>query len=107
MKACIFISDEGFGHIVRQRAIISELLKKKVSVTVVTSTKIIVLKEKFGNSIRYIEKQHLLKTIKNKDGSLNIKLTKKQFGNWYKNTNSGVGIIGTTSAGSRAVKRRS
>jgi uncharacterized protein (TIGR00661 family) len=87
MKACIFISDEGFGHIVRQRAIISELLKKKVSVTVVTSTKIIVLKEKFGNSIRYIEKQHLLKTVKNKDGSLNIKLTKKQFSNWYKNIN--------------------
>jgi spore coat polysaccharide biosynthesis predicted glycosyltransferase SpsG len=47
MKACIFISDEGFGHIVRQKAIISELLKKKVSVTVVTSTKIIVLKNKF------------------------------------------------------------
>ena len=87
MKACIFISDEGFGHIVRQRAIISELLKKKIDVTVITSTKIIVLKEKFGNSISYKENHHSLKTVKNKDGSLNIKLTKKQFENWYKNTN--------------------
>ena len=40
MRACIFISDEGFGHIVRQRAIIAELLKKKIDVTVITSTKV-------------------------------------------------------------------
>ena len=30
MKACIFISDEGYGHLVRQRAIIAELIKKKL-----------------------------------------------------------------------------
>ena len=82
MRACIFISDEGFGHIVRQRAIISELLKKKIDVTVITSTKIIVLKEKFGNLIKYKEQFHILKTIKKRDGSLDIKLTKKQFGYW-------------------------
>lgn len=87
MRACIFISDEGFGHIVRQRAIISELLKKKIDVTVITSTKIIVLKEKFGNLIKYKEQFHILKTIKKRDGSLDIKLTKKQFGYWYKNSN--------------------
>ena len=55
MRVCVFISDEGFGHIVRQRAIISELLKKKIDITVITSTKIVVLKKKFGNSIKYNE----------------------------------------------------
>ncbi len=87
MRVCVFISDEGFGHIVRQRAIISELLKKKIDITVITSTKIVVLKKKFGNSIKYNEQFHLLKTIKNKNGSLDVKLTKKQFGYWYKNSN--------------------
>ena len=56
LKACLFISDEGFGHTVRQRSIITELLKKKVEVTVVTSSKISVLKEKFRNSINYRNK---------------------------------------------------
>ena len=37
----------------------------------------------------------------------NIPMTFIKSNNWYKNPNSGVGIIGTTSAGSRAVKRRS
>jgi len=83
MKACIFISDEGYGHLVRQRAIISELIKKKISVKVVGSQKIIVLKEKFGNKIEYIISDNLIKTIKNQNGSLNIKLTKKMFQSWF------------------------
>ena len=73
MKACIFISDEGYGHLVRQRAIIAELIKKKISVKVVGSHKIITLKEKFGNSIEYIISDNLIKTVKDQNGSLNIK----------------------------------
>ncbi len=83
MKACIFISDEGYGHLVRQRAIIAELIKKKISVKVVGSQKIIVLKEKFGNSIEYIISDNLIKTVKDQNGSLNIKLTKKMFQRWF------------------------
>ena len=46
-KVCIFISDEGFGHVVRQTAIISILLKKikNLQITVVTNSKIYLLKE--------------------------------------------------------------
>ena len=83
MKACIFISDEGYGHLVRQRAIIAELIKKKISVKVVGSHKIIILKEKFGNSIEYIISDNLIKTVKDQNGSLNIKLTKKKFQLWF------------------------
>lgn len=84
LKACLFISDEGFGHTVRQRSIITELLKKKVEVTVVTSSKISVLKEKFGNSINYRNKFNNIISKKNKNGSLNITKTRKQFFLWFK-----------------------
>jgi len=56
-KVCIFISDEGYGHIIRQSAIISLLLKKikNIKITVVTKSKIILLKERFGNKILFDE----------------------------------------------------
>ena len=86
LKACLFISDEGFGHTVRQRALISELLKKKIEITVVTSSKISLLKEKFGNRINYRIRFNNIETIKKKDGSLNLIKTKKMFSQWFKNT---------------------
>ena len=47
LKCAVFISDEGFGHMVRQRAIISELIKKypSIKITLFTSKNIFYLKE--------------------------------------------------------------
>lgn len=83
-KIAIFISDEGFGHTVRQRSIIEELLKtnKNFSIEVITSSKILLLKEKFGSKISYYCYHNLIETQKNKDGSLNLKKTLKMFKNW-------------------------
>lgn len=82
-KICIFISDEGYGHIVRQVNIINKLLKKKkFHITVITSSKIQILKEKFGNQISYDNFDNNIQTVKNKNGSLNINDTKKKFFNW-------------------------
>jgi len=82
----IFISDEGFGHMVRQRAIIKELIKKypKIIITVFTSKNIFYLKETFENKINYVNISMHLKSIKNLDGSLNILKTKNIFKNWEK-----------------------
>jgi uncharacterized protein (TIGR00661 family) len=82
----IFISDEGFGHMVRQRAIIKELIKKypKINITVFTSKNIFYLKETFENKINYLNISTHLKTIKNLDGSLNVYKTKKIFKSWEK-----------------------
>ena len=52
-KIAIFISGEGYGHLVRQRALISELLKykKRIKITVFTSKNINILKKKFKKKI--------------------------------------------------------
>ncbi len=88
LECGIFISDEGFGHMVRQRAIIKELLKKypSILITVFTSKNIFYLKETFENNIKYLNISPNLRTIKKKDGSLNIKKTRIIFYNWEKNS---------------------
>ena len=94
-KILIFISDEGFGHAVRQRALIKSLLKKnkRLSITVITSKKIILLKETFKNSINYLHYHNLIETIKNDDGSINKIKTKKMFLSWYKKKRNWVKIM--------------
>ena len=85
-KISIFISDESYGHIVRQVNIIHELLKKKkFHITVITSSKIQILKEKFGNQISYDNFDNNIQTVKNKNGSLNVNETKKSFLNGKEN----------------------
>lgn len=86
----IFISGEGYGHLVRQRALISELLKnkKRIKITVFTSKNINILKKKFKKRISYIKIKRTLETSKSIDGKLNIKKTKKNFALWYKNKNN-------------------
>ena len=62
----IFISEDGFGHMVRQRAIISELLKTypNIEITVFNSKTLFYLKEKFENRINYVNIFNNLKTVK-------------------------------------------
>ena len=87
IKVAIFISDEGFGHVVRQRCIIEKLLKKfkKIQITVITSKNILLLNEYFGNSIEYINYNNGIASIKNQNGELNLNATKKVLNNWIKN----------------------
>jgi len=89
-KICIFISDDGYGHIIRQSAIISLLLKKikNIKITVVTKSKILLLKERFGNQILFDEYYNNISTFKNKDASLNVKKTKEMFSNWMQKSNT-------------------
>ena len=56
MKCAIFISDVGYGHMVRQRQIIFALLKeiKKLKITVFHKRNLPILKKTFGKKIKYI-----------------------------------------------------
>lgn len=67
-KIAIFISDEGFGHSVRQKTIILELLKynPKIKITIFNSSRLLFLKEYFGNKLNYIHYPNTLSTIKKK-----------------------------------------
>ena len=79
-----FLSDEGYGHMIRQRAIIQEFLKSKskYNISVVTESRINELKEFFLDKINYFKLHNLIET-KKKDGALDLKSTKKMFKNWY------------------------
>ena len=54
-KIAIFISDEGFGHSVRQKIIITEFLKynSKIQFTIFNNKRLLFLKEYFGNKLNY------------------------------------------------------
>ena len=84
-----FISEDGFGHMVRQRAAISELLKTypNIEITVFNSKTLFYLKEKFENRINYVNIFNNLKTVKKTNGSLNIKKTKDYLFKWNLNKN--------------------
>lgn len=80
-KIWIFASDEGFGHIVRQEAIIKELLTRQpdAQITVQTSAKLAVMHEKFGDKIQYKERYNNLQTVKTADGGLDLQRTLEIF----------------------------
>ena len=87
LKCAIFISDVGFGHMVRQRQIIFELLKQfnKISITVFHMRNIQVLKKSFGNKIRYVKNFNNIALYKTPSGLLDISKTKKNLINGKKN----------------------
>ncbi len=76
MRIKIYISDEGYGHVVRQRAIIQELLKRHHQVTIQTKEHIEVAKSFFKDRIRYIEKFNNIITVKS-SGALDLIETNK------------------------------
>ena len=91
-KIAIFISDEGFGHSVRQKTIILELLKynPKIKITIFNSSRLLFLKEYFGNKLNYIHYPNTLSTIKKKNGELDINKTKKILLNWPQKSNKSI-----------------
>ncbi len=86
LNCAIFISDVGFGHMVRQRQIIRELFKiyKNISITIFHERNLKELKKTFGNKISYIKNFNNISLAKKKDGSLDIKKQKKICKNWEK-----------------------
>ena len=88
-KVAIFISDEGFGHSVRQKTIITEFLKynSKIEFTIFNNKRLLFLKEYFGNKLNYQHCLETLYTIKKKNGELDLLKTKKILTSWPKKSN--------------------
>ncbi len=84
-----FISDDGYGHAVRQSSIIDELLKiddnKNLQIHVYANKILNRIKEKFAKKIKYQKFDNIIQTKKNLDGSLSKVETKKIFKIWKKN----------------------
>ena len=91
----IFISNEGYGHSVRQKNIIIELINKypKSSFTIFNYYRLSFLKEYFGNKIRFISFPDTLSTIKKKNGELDLKKTKKIIKNWPQQSKKNVDFL--------------
>lgn len=84
IKVAIFISDVGFGHMVRQREIIKNLLRnlKNVEITIINGLQIEILKEAFKNKVKYIKRFNNIELFKSKKGFLDLKYTSKILDNW-------------------------
>ena len=87
IKVAVFISDVGFGHMVRQREIIKCLLKnvKNIEITIVNGLQIEILKKTFGNKVKYIKRFNNIKLFKAKEGYLDLNFTSKILDNWNLN----------------------
>lgn len=74
---------------VRQREIIQLLLKKikNIEITIVNALQIEILKENFGDKVKYIKRYNNIELIKTKSGFFDIKNTIKTLDHWNKNLN--------------------
>ena len=70
MNCAIFISDVGFGHMVRQRQIIFNLKKefKNLKITIYHQKNLSILKKSFGKSINYVNNFNNIKLRTAKNG---------------------------------------
>ncbi len=86
IKVAIFISDIGFGHMVRQREIIRQLLKsfKNIQITVINYEHIEILKEIFGKKINYKKRYNNITLFKDQNSFFDLKKTKKFIYKWPK-----------------------
>ncbi len=87
LKIAIFISDVGFGHMVRQRSIIKRILQKypNTCITLINHNNMQILKQTFKEEVNYINHYNNIKLKKSLNGFLDIKKTKKIFENWNEN----------------------
>ena len=69
LRVAIFISDVGFGHMVRQREIIKVMLTnlKNVDITIINGLQIEILKETFKDKVKYIKRFNNIELMKSKD----------------------------------------
>ena len=70
MNCAIFISDVGFGHMVRQRQIIFNLKKEfnNLKITIFHHKNLDILKKKFGKSLNYVNNFNNIKLYTTKNG---------------------------------------
>ena len=89
MNCAIFISDVGYGHMVRQRQIILSLQKeiKKIKITVFHQRNLSILKKTFGKKIKYVENFNNIKLYTTRHGFDNKK-AKSCLEKWEKNSNN-------------------
>jgi len=87
LKIAIFIADEGYGHAMRQKNIIHELLDHLpfLKITVYGKDKLDILKDEFEDRISYVDIFNLLLTAKDEKGNLDVENTKDLFNEWFKN----------------------
>ena len=86
MKISIFIADEGYGHAMRQKNIIHELLDHIpfVQITVYGKDKLDLISDEFKDALKYVDIFSLMVTIKDNLGNLDIENTKESFNQWSK-----------------------
>ena len=91
-KIGVFISDEGFGHSVRQKTVINEFFKynPKIQFIIFNNRRLLFLKEYFGNKLKYNSYPITLNTIKKKNGELDLNKTKKILVKWPEKSNSSI-----------------
>ena len=90
IKFAIFISDVGFGHMVRQRCIIKEIENqfKNYEILIINYSNIRIIEETFKEKHKYIKKFNNIKLYKTKSGFFDSKKTRQEFQSWkYKKNN--------------------
>ena len=88
MKCKIYLSDEGFGHLVRQRAIYQQLCKldESFKATIQTSSYANVAKKIF-NDAKFITKFNNIHWAKQKNGSPDLEMIHDFFENYEVRSN--------------------
>ena len=86
IKAAIFISDVGYGHMVRQREVIRQLLKNfnQIEITVINVDHIEILKETFGKKINYKKRYNNITLYKNQNSFFDLEKSQKSINKWPK-----------------------
>ena len=90
MKIAFFISDEGYGHAMRQKNIILELLEHSpsIEITVFTKEKIDILQNYFLDRINYVHLFNNILISRNDNGVINLIETKSNFAEWKDSNNN-------------------
>ena len=84
IKFAIFISDVGYGHMVRQRCIINEIEKQfsHFKILIINYSNIEIIEQTFKEKYEYIKWFNNIKLYKTKSGFFDLKKTNKYFKKW-------------------------
>ena len=90
IKFAIFISDVGYGHMVRQRCIIRQIEKefKNFEILIINDSNIEIIKQTFKEKYKYLKKFNNIKIYTNKRGFYDLKKTNKLFSRWKSEKNN-------------------
>ncbi len=89
LKFAIFISDVGYGHMVRQRCIIKEIERqfKKPEILIINQSNIEIIEQTFKEKYDYLNKFNNIKLFKTKSGFFDLKRTNNFFDKWMSKKN--------------------